>query len=312
MNLIEIAKTRVMSGGSGGSGGGKLVEITAHTNGVYSAEKGYFNIGDTIQFKNTLTIADLGIGDSVGQIRLWEGTHSDGVFEYSDVVTNGVDFALVFDRQEGMHGYASSVEFASQLGYPIPSTGWFYLNTVTYQITVAEPPQIEVTDVFYKHYLAHISLFDLVPVDGFSKVTVESKGEAHLFGDVCCIETADYKDVVFFGNGAMADRITHPYGGGERLTQRAYIMNGVTTVGQDAFNNFKNLIFVSIPETVTWIKNGAFQSSGLKYLYCYAETPPTLGSSLPSDTKIYVPADKVDTYKSKSGWSKYSDNIFPM
>jgi hypothetical protein len=116
--------------------------------------------------------------------------------------------------------------------------------------------------------------------------------------------------------------------------------NNLTTLGEYAFSDCDNFSTINIPKSlktipnycfqhsnslslidlhdeITSIGNGAFQNcTGLNYVVCRRLLPPTLGSSAFSGcsllAKIYVPSQSVDVYKSASGWSNYSNIIYPI
>lgn len=94
------------------------------------------------------------------------------------------------------------------------------------------------------------------------------------------------------------------------------IPNSVTIIGYDAFYTCDKLTGITIPNSVTYIGNRAF-------IYCHkltevtvqATTPPSLGSDAFYDSgisRIYVPADSLDAYKSANGWKNYADKIWAI
>ena len=90
------------------------------------------------------------------------------------------------------------------------------------------------------------------------------------------------------------------------------IPNSVTSIGEAAFYGCSSLTSVSIPNSVTSIGNFAFvYCSSLKYVAVNAETPPTLGSRAfdynADGRKICVPNSSVDTYKER--WGSYANDI---
>ena len=100
------------------------------------------------------------------------------------------------------------------------------------------------------------------------------------------------------------------------------MQNGLTSIGGSAFEGCDLLQNVTIPASVTSIGSKAFYNIsgtlGGASVTCKATTPPTLGSDafLPTyimaTPTIYVPASVVSTYKSATGWSNYSSNIYAI
>lgn len=92
------------------------------------------------------------------------------------------------------------------------------------------------------------------------------------------------------------------------------ISEGVTRIGQFAFQSGSSLTSVTIPSTITRIDSAAFDScSSLTSVTINATTPPTLYALAFNKTNncpIYVPAASVDTYKAASNWSDYSSRIY--
>ena len=116
------------------------------------------------------------------------------------------------------------------------------------------------------------------------------------------------------------------------------IPNGVTSIGDYAFEYCYGITSIDIPNSVTTIGNYAFRSAGLttitlpenltsigymaftstQYLQSFiflATTPPTLqvdaitnGNNCP----IYVPSASVETYKAANRWSNYASRIYPI
>lgn len=99
------------------------------------------------------------------------------------------------------------------------------------------------------------------------------------------------------------------------------IPDSVTTIGTNINSNNSSLTTLIIGEGVTNMFTRAFAyNSNLTYVYVYAETPPVISSSRPTDSKtifddasenlmIYVPEDSVAAYKAAEGWSVYADKI---
>lgn len=86
--------------------------------------------------------------------------------------------------------------------------------------------------------------------------------------------------------------------------------SGITSIAGSDFAYDSALAYVIIPDSVTDIA-GAFSScSGVGEYHVYPTTPPTLAarafSGIPSDCKIYVPAESLSAYKSATNWSDYA------
>ena len=90
------------------------------------------------------------------------------------------------------------------------------------------------------------------------------------------------------------------------------IPDGVTYIGEYAFDNCSGLTSIDIPSSVTTIGVGVFNNCvGLTSITCNATTPPTIyggqggiGGSCP----IYVPCESVEDYK--SSWTNDYNRIY--
>ena len=94
----------------------------------------------------------------------------------------------------------------------------------------------------------------------------------------------------------------------------ADMLNGVTSISNNAFFQCYNLTSVEIPSSVTSIGNLAWRNcSLLTSVTIEATTPPTLGTTVFQGTHanlvIYVPSESVEAYKSANRWSAYASRI---
>lgn len=93
------------------------------------------------------------------------------------------------------------------------------------------------------------------------------------------------------------------------------IPNSVTKIGNYAFNKCSSISRLTIPSGVTSIGNYAFgECYGMSEYHFLSTTPPTLGGSyvfqyIPSDCKIYVPAEALEDYKAAQYWSTHASKM---
>lgn len=85
----------------------------------------------------------------------------------------------------------------------------------------------------------------------------------------------------------------------------------IKKIGGYAFQNCFDLPAITIPAAVTQIDDYAFSGAGLKTVHCEGKTPAKLGQGVFFNcnklTKIYVPAEAVETYK--TAWPSYAKYI---
>ena len=89
----------------------------------------------------------------------------------------------------------------------------------------------------------------------------------------------------------------------------------VTCIGDSAFYSCAGLTSVTIPNSVTSIRNAAFANCiELAEVYCYAKQVPTTGNDVFKDSYInyvtlYVPASAVNAYKTTAPWREFGSIV---
>jgi hypothetical protein len=94
--------------------------------------------------------------------------------------------------------------------------------------------------------------------------------------------------------------------------KKVVIPDGVTSIGNDAFNNCYNMEYLEIPASVTYIGYNAFNECiGMQTLRVKGSTPPELSASLGDMYKAKIEVDKGcgNAYKSATNWSEYASQI---
>jgi hypothetical protein len=95
------------------------------------------------------------------------------------------------------------------------------------------------------------------------------------------------------------------------------IPNSVTSIGYKAFYNWSsNNQPLTIPNSVTSIGNNAFYNWSLATAFIMERTtPPAIGTGAfdsSNNAPIYVPDDSVTEYKTATNWTAYADRIFAL
>ena len=126
------------------------------------------------------------------------------------------------------------------------------------------------------------------------------------------------------GTGAMMDYATYggvqsPWYTFKESVTKIIVNEGVTALGAYAFYSSINCTEISLPSTLTDIKNYALANcSTVTKITCKASTPPTLPAAaydktyrcfqnVPTNCSIYVPKQSVNTYKATAGWSTFTN-----
>lgn len=96
--------------------------------------------------------------------------------------------------------------------------------------------------------------------------------------------------------------------------QKVVIPEGIQGISVQSFYNDYSLTNITIPSTVTFISQGAFQACiAMKEYHFKSTTPPSLSSTtsltVPEDCIIYVPQGCAEAYKAATNWATYVDNI---
>ena len=94
------------------------------------------------------------------------------------------------------------------------------------------------------------------------------------------------------------------------------ILNGVTSIGDYAFDDFNSIGQVVIPNSVTSIGDYAFESWTLATAFIMERTtPPAIETGAfdnSNNAPIYVPDESVTEYKTATNWTAYADRIFAL
>ena len=135
------------------------------------------------------------------------------------------------------------------------------------------------------------------------------------------------------GTGAMYNYwVNDPTPWSSLSFTKAVIGEGITTIGDFAFNNYTGLTSVDIPNTVTSIGENAFGNTALtsitipssvtsigktaftwcnlSKIECLAENPPTCANNSFSQTDtcmLYVPTASIDAYKAADVWKDFKN-----
>ena len=213
----------------------------------------------------------------------------------------------------------------------------FEVNGIYYNITSRADETAEVTykgsshDEYSYEYSGSITIPEGVTSIGTyafedcSRLTsitipedVTSIGDYAFYG--CSSLTAVHiSDIAAWCNIEFFDDYSNPlcyahnlYLNGELVTQLT-LPEGVTSIGNYAFDGCYSLTTITIPEGVTSIESGAFSNcSSLTTITCKAVAPPTLENSEVFDgvnksIPVYVPAGSIEDYKAAAYWNEFTN-----
>jgi hypothetical protein len=119
------------------------------------------------------------------------------------------------------------------------------------------------------------------------------------------------------GGAAVTAIADNAFANCANFTGTLTVLNGIETIGANAFMSCGFTGDLTVPDSVTTIGAGAFSGCyGLASVTVTAAAVPSLGSGAFDGTngefKIYVPAGLVETYKAADGWKAYADRIFAI
>ena len=131
--------------------------------------------------------------------------------------------------------------------------------------------------------------------------------------------TIDIPASVTYGDKTYTVTAVNPWGFVGCSAVSITLPEGMTTIGDGAFNGCYALTTVTLPSTLTSVGSLLFNGSAVESVYCYATTPPAIISEYESTLLIeasntatlYVPAGSLSAYQNASGWSEFS-NIVEM
>ena len=90
------------------------------------------------------------------------------------------------------------------------------------------------------------------------------------------------------------------------------IPEGITTIEENAFFSME-VGTLTLPESMSLIKNQAFWSGHINEIVCHAVNPPQISAkSFAYVNAIYVPAESVSAYKSAQYWAGFASVIQPI
>ena len=121
----------------------------------------------------------------------------------------------------------------------------------------------------------------------------------------------------FYDKTLILDNIQYIYSCGCYGLPYVKLNEGLEQIGAYGLNNL-NHEFYTIPSTVTYIGQGAFEYSSIELLELKSALPPIIENGYTdliyiSDSSVFfVPAGAKSAYVSATGWAKYGDMIYEV
>ena len=121
-------------------------------------------------------------------------------------------------------------------------------------------------------------------------------------------------------NGGVTNIFSNQFAYCTNLT-KVITGNQLTTIGENnvsgAFYKCTGLQVADLGEGITSIGTDTFSMcTSLASVICRADNPPTLQTNafrgIPATTKLYVPNNRVDVYKTAAGWSEFAIRIYSI